>query len=237
MPRFIRALIVSGFCLTYVAPALGDTFSLYYEADGTFPEQEGWSRWTYHPDPAHVRTVADGVFSINSMASPGTADVYRVGGLDLVPGSGQLLRVDWRTRVLQQDVDDLDWFGDATMLVGRSNDQYASFNLGPAVISALTPGYSGYRVISHLEAGAWHTYSLLTDMQHYDLYVDGQLLFQDVLYTGTPETPNPRVSWGDSWSGAGSQSQWDYVRVSIVPEPGGLLIGAVAVLAFSSIGR
>jgi hypothetical protein len=172
------------------------------------------------------------------MASPDTADLYAVSASDLMPGPGEFLRVDWRMRVLQQqDEGAPDWFGDAGMHIARSYGESAPLNLAPDLISALTPGYSGYQVLSLLEPGAWHAYSFLTDMEHYDLFVDDRLVFHSALYSGEPSTPAPYISWGDPWTGAGSQSEWDYVRVSIVPEPPGVLVGILAVLALSGASR
>jgi len=237
MHCLIRLMVVSGLSLTCAAPVLANSFSLYYEADGAFPEQENWTRWIYNADPAYTRAVEGGVFRTNSLASPATGDLYSLRSSNLMPDLGEFLRVDWCMRVLQQDDTGLDWFGDAGMHIGRSYSQSVSFYMAPDSLSVLTPGASGYQILSSLEPRAWHTYSLLTNMDDYDLYVDGRFAFHSVLYTGDPDPPDTRVSWGDTWSGAGSESEWDYVRVSIVPEPGGLLLGAVAILSVSVTAR
>jgi hypothetical protein len=228
MPRFIRALIVSGFCLTCAAAALAESFFLRYDADATFPEQEGWSHWTSNPEAPVQRTVEDSVFRLNSMASPGTADLYDLRGPDLIPGPGEFLRVDWRMRVLQQADTGLDWFGDAGMAISAADYEGAFLNLAPNLVSVSAPGTQGYSVLSLLEPGTWYTYSFLTNLQQCDLFVDGRLVFHGVLYTSAPETPHPWISWGDPWSGTGSDSEWDYVQVSIVPEPGTILAALLA---------
>jgi hypothetical protein len=235
MTGFIRALTVSGLWLTCAASALADSFFLRYDGDETFPEEEGWTRSSGNqPDGKVVRTLEDGIFRINSMESFDW-DVYQLASPSLVPEPTELLRVDWRMRVLQQGATDVpDWFGEAGMYI-RVNG-YASFHLSPDSVSVRMPEYPDYQLLA-LEPGAWHTYSFLTNAQHYDLFVDGQVAFQS--NHRESETPYPIILWGDTWSGGtgGSESEWDYVQVSIVPEPGGLLIGAVAVLAFPSTGR
>jgi hypothetical protein len=232
----LRAWIVGGLLLTCATTALGDRVILRYDADdGEFPEEEGWSRSSgSYPDGKVLRTIQDGVFRINSLES-NDWDIYQVTCPDAIPGPDEFLRVDWRMRVLQQGGTDLpDWFGEAGMYI-RINGN-AAFHISPNSISVMMGEYPDYQVYP-LAATAWHMYSFLTNAQRYDLLVDGVTAFRS--NTRASEPAYPSLLWGDTWSGGtgGSISEWDYVQVSIVPEPPGLLIGAAAVLAFASIGR
>ena len=77
-----------------------------------------------------------------------------------------------------------------------------------------------------------------SDMRSYTLYLDG-IVAQTGMFTYTGVV-NSRMSWGDLVYGANSNSDWDYFRYGIVPEPSTcilLLAGLCAARAFKQKQR
>jgi len=197
--------------------AAADPFYLRYDADETFPEQEGWTRVTYGPAELIQRGVDDGIFWLDTRASELISDTYRVADPTIEPGIDEVLSVTWRMRTLETDT--THYTSDVTLNVG--NDWgFAKFYLAPGYVSAHGAGVGPPEHVYLLEVGLMHTYHFVTaDLTSYQLYVDGQLAFEDVFTWNYPGS-GPHVSFGDSALGDTSLSEWDYVEVAVVPEPG-----------------
>jgi hypothetical protein len=105
---------------------------------------------------------------------------------------------------------------DVVMMVINADDAYAQLYLREdSVVNYpdLPAPYIAYPV----SPGAFHEYRMIADMTSYQLYVDGQFAFSDVFH-GWSWTPGTKVVFGDSYIGAASVSEWDYIDVAVVPE-------------------
>jgi hypothetical protein len=195
-------------------PAGAEPYWIAYEGNN-FPENEGWSRsWgnddgQYHGTGA-VRTIADGVLTMDSLYDDRVYDYARVdryGHLD--PEPGETFIAEWRLKV---DEVTGDYYDPSVGVVGDTR---------------MTVGF-GYHydfveckyeddVFIPIESGVFHDYRFLTsDMQTYELYIDGELAREGEFWHGAGES---YMVWGDSVRGAASLAHWDYVRFGVVPEP------------------
>jgi len=213
MTKLMIVLLVAG-CAS-VAGA--EPFWIAWEGDD-YPENQGWTRYTRAGGAE--RSLENGALTLDSMADFHIVDEYLI-YRPLVPGPGELFRLEWRLRV-----DEL--LGDWDPFVGVcSEDTGAVFlNHSPDGI------YSTFEAVwIDVELGwVFHDFAFTSvDMASYQLHIDGQLV-----HTGSfMSYPSSCVFWGDATTGPSSISTWDYVRFGIVPEPGaGLLLG-VAGLAGS----
>jgi hypothetical protein len=202
----------------FVYPA--GAYYIAWEGD-CLPEDAGWERtwgdWSgqYHGTGA-VRTLADGVMTMDSLYDPGIADFAEMPG-SFNPVPGELLVMEWRLAVDQV-------VGTCDPAVGLSSDDgwavgfhytadHVEGAFDDALYAAVTPGeFHDYRVTS------W-------DMRSYDLFIDGELRHAGIFrYVAG----YPHMAWGDGAQGAASLHRWDYVRICTIPEPPCLaLCGAV----------
>ena len=204
-----------------VALALGagragaDTWWYTYEADGTYPEQEGWER-TIMGGGAQ-RWFEDGAFVLDSTGSTEPLDIYAK-GMPTLPDPNDPTHAfvcEWRLRIntivgYWSPTLFLLFQGYGDIGLGYDMDQIYSFFEG--------------EYIADFEPGVFHSYRLVTsDLETYTLAIDGT-----VVYTGEvdPWALTSVVNFGDSAEARGSLSRWDYVRygVTAVPEPGSILL-------------
>jgi hypothetical protein len=208
--------------------ASAEPFLLRYDPGYAFPEEEGWQRLTYDPEGL-LRRDTDGTFlTLDSSASDAIADSYWADGPGINPSAGEELRVTWRMQTIQTQTDNLR--SDVTLLLSRSEPtpSYVELFLGPDYVSE---GYGpdGHPVHVYSFSPGLHDFELVSnDLSSYALCIDGAVAFTGEL--GRPGGTGPfRVCFGDSVIGLSSISQWDYVQVAVVPEPGGLAAAAVIV--------
>ncbi len=208
-----------------------------YLYDGNdYPENEGWTRYTYDPNSQLDRGVRDGIFTLDTLASGLIYDYYVVTDPALTPGTGQTLLASWRMRVTDGATG---WYWSDTMVVIENEaEEHASFYIGTDFISEL----GDINIPPHLlpiEPQVWHTYLFVSDdLLSYRFYVDGVFAFESWLHGGS-WSEGPAVAWGDAGQGAvSSRSEWDYVQVQVVPESSVLTSIAVlfAVTGFRSRG-
>jgi hypothetical protein len=207
--------------LVLVSGAAAEQFWCEYDpSSGLYPEECGWDRLVM--GGGDQRSLDGGVLTLDSSAGPGVIDCYGISHpVDLGPGESFV--VEWRLRVDEVD--------------GAAH---------PPVKPAITVGFNGYgwatfayaegSLSSELESTwidfdpyVFHDYSLTTsDLLTYTLSIDGS-----VAHSGRLVTPcfNSAVDWGDKATGATSVSEWDYVRLGVVPEPSGALLITSACLA------
>jgi hypothetical protein len=211
-----RILTVLGFVSLCASMAPASQFYLRYDADETFPEQEGWTRYTYGPGHLIERGVTDGIFWLDTRASHLISDTYRVTDPAIEPGTEELLRVTWRMRTVETDTSY--YFSD--VLLSVANDWgFAKFYLAPGFVSAQGADVGMPEHIYPVEVGLMHTYRFVTtDMVSYQLYVDDQFAFEEV-FTWNYPVSGPYVAFGDGDQGNTSLSEWDYVAVAVIPEP------------------
>jgi hypothetical protein len=195
----------------FAAPA--GAYYISWEGD-CLPEEAGWTRswgdWSghYHGTGA-VRTIADGVMTMDSLYDEGIADLaemYR----PFNPAPGELLVMEWRLAVDQvvggyPGDPGIALFSDDWWRISFQWDEDSLFSLAdPELHVAVAPGeFHDYRITS-------------SDMRTYDLFVDGQSLHQGSFrYGGGTST----LAWGDGTQGVASLHRWDYVRIYTIPEP------------------
>ena len=204
-----------------VVPALADTWWYTYEADGTFPEQQGWTR--YVMGGGAQRWFEDGAFVLDASADPGIADFYAK-GMPSLPDPNDPTHAfvcEWRLRVDSVT-------GWVSPDIGFMFEGYGDIFLGYQMGRIYSFHETEY--IADFEPGISHSYRLVTsDMVSYTLAIDGA-----VVYTGevSPWAPGSGVTFGDNATGSASLSRWDYLRYGVIaiPEPGSILLCVTAVL-------
>jgi len=211
-----------------VVPAVADTWWYTYEADGTYPEQEGFERNTM--GGGAQRWFEDGAFVLDTWADPGIADFYAK-GMPSLPDPNDPTHAfvcEWRLRV-----DSVSGGSNPTLflLFEGYGDIFLGYQIGR--IFSLHEGH----FIADFEPGVFHTYCLTTtDMDSYALAIDGT-----VVYIGevNPWAPASVVQFGDSATATASVSRWDYLRYGViaVPEPGSILLCVAAALGLRNRSR
>jgi hypothetical protein len=206
-----------------VSPGMADGFDYLYTAD-RFPESEAWWRHTNDPFQRIRRGIDNGVFWLDTRASLSISDLYKFEDLALEPSGGEPLRITWRMRTLETNT-----FGvqsDVALAFRNSAGDYVQFFLAPEFVFERGSGPPGapqhlYRIAPQ----AFHTYVFETpDGQSYDLNVDGEFAFEGIFQSWS-RPGAPQVVFGDTIHGNWSLSEWDFIRIQLVPEPGsGLLV-------------
>ena len=167
-----------------------------------FPEQELWQRYTR--GGGAERTLADGLMTLDGMASGAIVDEYRWDTpFTLAPG--QYLRGEWRFRI----EDAAGPIGDPGFIVDAGVHGLVILTYTEDSISSLFEGW-----IANFAPGVFHKYTLTSwDLSTYQLRVDGQ-----VVHTGGfgGSSDQPGVCWGDLVEGGASLSEWDWVRFGVV---------------------
>jgi len=222
-----RALV--SLILLVLATSLGraDSFYLRYDADETFPEQEGWTRYWDDPDGELVRTIEDGIFRLDTRGSSAIFDLYRVISDAFDLEGGERLEVTWR----MQTVETSGSYGrsDVIVLIVNKDHAYAEFFLGRDFVSEDEELGGEPEHFYNVDPGVPHVLEFVTDdMSDYELFVDGDFAFRG-LFHGYAWHAVPRVSFGDAMIGRTSLSEWDYVEVAVVPEASSSVLGAALV--------
>ena len=220
-------LLALGLLVCVVGAGRAAPFHLRYDADGTFPEEEGWHREFSDPTGELQRSALDGTFHLNTLASPGIYDFYMLSDPRLQPGPDEWLEVNWR--MLTRSADAPNTISDVEVAIINGDQEYAQFFLGPDFVSG--PGFPGIdpHYVYPLDAEVWHEYSFVSaDLQSFELYVDGELAIASS-FVGISWTPGPTVAFGDTGIGLVSDSLWDFVEVQVVPEPSTVSLLAVLV--------
>lgn len=190
------------------AAARASPYWIAYEGD-EFPENAGWTRHNFGDGPA-VRSIADGIFTIDSLWSPNISDFYEI-DRQMNPDPGELFVAEWRLRVVEEYGSPLSG-GDAIVAVAgdEGNDLGLEYR-----VDEIHSTYDSW--IIPIEPLIFHDYRLTTaDMVNYSFYIDGTLAL-----AGTFEPATLNVSFfafGDGVNGRRSLTEWDYVRFGVVPE-------------------
>jgi hypothetical protein len=216
--RVITTLIL----LTFAAGAAAEQFWIEYDAScGQFPEECGWTRTTH--GGGAVRSLADGVLTLDSMASPLISDYYKI-ERPITPGPGEMFVATWRMCVAQES-GFWEW-----LAAVKADDGYLVM-LAYKTDQMWSLDEQWYYPIA---PGAFHTYRLESaDLDTYSLWIDECCVHTGVF--GGPFEPIPHVDFGDLGYGSNTLSltQWSYWGFGIVPEPGAMaLLLACACLGF-----
>lgn len=176
-----------------------------------YPENEGWSRGHHDPDQQADRSLADGVMTLDGLASIEITDFYDM-SRPLNPEPGEEFVMQWRLRVNELIANPLSPY-DPGLNVFSDDDWALTFWIGFDRIRSLHED-----VVIPFTPGVFHAFEVRSaDMRTYELRIDGA-----VVYAGSWWEPTFRrssVSWGDFIFGGASNSDWDYFRFGVVPEP------------------
>ncbi len=201
--RLTIALLAAGLCAC-LAPA--EPYWVSYDADdGRFPEEVGWTRHTH--GGGAVRSLADGILTLDSTASSMICDYYEMDH-PTTPGPGETFVAEWRVRVAQHSGfwEALTYVrGDAgdDVLLGYTMDHLRSWDEGWSVPIA---------------PGLFHTYRLESaDLHAYSLWIDSAYVRSGV-FEG-PGAPIPWALFGDISYGTTpcvSLTEWDFFSFGVV---------------------
>jgi hypothetical protein len=210
------AILAAGLCVCLVQ---AEQFWISYDAAcGQYPEQVGWTRTT-HAGGA-VRSISDGILTLDSTADPMIEDCYRI-DRPITPGPGEMFVAEWRVCVAQQS-------GYWEVLAGAQADDGGQVVLDykEDYVRSFWDGWS-----LPIASGAFHTYRLeSTTMHDFSLWIDGTYAHSGAF--DRPGPPIPFVAFGDASYGAStSLTEWEYFRFGVVPEPGAIAL-AFAVCAY-----
>ena len=209
-----------------------EEFYLRYDAND-FPENEGWERQFSDPGGQIEREIDSGIFRLDTRASTSLYDFYAIQSptFDLLPG--EELRVSWR----METVDTQTTYGLSDVAVGITNSTsaFTKFYLAPDFVSEDEELGGDPEHVYAFDQGVPHSFLFVTsDMQEYDLFVDGVFAFHGALHGNALIGPL-HVWFGDTTVGRSSLSRWGWIEIAVVPEPhAGLLlvVGGVAGLAW-----
>ncbi len=214
-----KRILFCALVLCWVPSAQGESvFSLRYDARFQYPESLGWQR---HHSSGVTRTLGSGVLRVSA---DDAFDFYTIQSDAFSLADGESLVVRWRMRTLEGGKTGP---GQVTLAIHNESAESAWFTLSEGFVAdtALMTGPI------FVETGVFHEYEFRTDdMSDYTLMVDGELAI-DGTFSPSPGTPDSNsVSWGDSFIGSGAQSiaEWDFVEVTVVPEPGAAMVLLVA---------
>jgi hypothetical protein len=235
--RYWRALLALAVGISAASPlASAEPFLLRYDADYTFPEQQGWRRTTYDPDGLLVRELDGTLFTVDSSASVSISDLYWADGSVLDVSAGEQVRIRWRMQTLETDGTE-HWQSDVTLTLLDAGLNYAELDLGPGYVSG-GYGQGGDPLHVYPFSRGLHDFELRSDLLSYALYVDGVAAFTGTLDGGLPEEGPFQVCFGDTYSGRSSVSQWDYMEAAVVAEPDEVsVLGAVLLVVATGLRR
>jgi hypothetical protein len=199
-----------------VASAVADEYWVSYQGND-YPENEGWAR-TF-TDGGAIRRLEDGALVLDSLRSVMIVDFYEM-SRPIDPDPGELFVMRWRLKV-----DNVPQREDPSVVAFSDTFTGVAFEFSESyVLSTLEQGVS-----APFEPNVYHAFEFTSrDMTTYELAVDGvPTLVGEFRPIGNPS----RVAWGDGVQGTASISRWDYFEFGVVPEPGGLVFLACAMIA------
>jgi hypothetical protein len=201
---------------------MAEPFYLRYDASA-FPEAVGWDRLLNDPEQALDRSLADGNLALDTRGSLLISDLYSVSDSSIAPGSGETLDLRWRVQTLYSS----DSYGSSEVAVTILNPAraYVSLRIGPDFVAEDRFRFGYQDLIAPISIDAPHSYHVQTaDFATYSLFVDGALAFEgDFHWQAIPTGPS--IYFGDTLiGGTVSVASWDFLEVSVSPEPRSLLM-------------
>ncbi|MBU0638068.1 MAG: hypothetical protein KKB50_04325 [Planctomycetes bacterium] len=226
----MRYVLFVTLVLAAAATAAADPFYLRYDPDeGRFPEQEGWGRYWDDPEDKLIRSVDNGVFRLDTRGSVAISDLYEAVSDAFILEPEEELHVRWRMETVETGT----FMETADVVVGIVNkdSEAVEFFLAPDFVSVDVVPPPGAEHFYTIEPGVVHSYEFVTpDMWEYDLYVDDQFAFHGA-FDGYAWRECPRIGFGDAIRGLSSLSEWEYVEIAVVPEPGTWVLALLATAA------
>jgi hypothetical protein len=217
-----RMIILPVLLFALAPPLRAEPYWVAWEGND-FPENEGWRRRVNGEGPA-MRTLADGIMTIDGLWSTQVDDFYRM-ERTLDPDPGELFVMQWRLRVHEVIGSPLTLY-DPGVTVYSDDDWTVSLLFGTDFIRSFHE-----RLEIPMQPAVFHTFEFHSrDMRSYELLLDGALIHVGSFWE--PTFTQSRIDWGDLARGSASLSDWDYFRFGVVPEPtAGLLILALLLSA------
>ncbi|MBI5866501.1 MAG: hypothetical protein HZB38_18690 [Planctomycetes bacterium] len=216
MGKLARSAMLAAWLALAAAAAHADQYWVAYEGND-FPENQGWERHYYAPQPS-IRTIVDGSLRLDSRDNFQTYDFYEI-DRQINPGSGELFISEWRVRTLEND----GILGDPGIVIAPDQEGTLALQFFPDHVVSRREGWS-YPISS----GSFHNYRLeSSDMVAYALWIDGALAISGQWDLNSVN--RSLFNFGDGIQGVRSLSEWDYVRFGVIPEPeSAVLVGCVA---------
>jgi hypothetical protein len=204
----VKSVIVAiGLAALFAAPAWPEQYFVGYEANGVYPEAEGWTRYAYLGGA--TRYFDEGALVLDAGGNTTIGEGYawfRPGELD--PGSDEVFVAQWRLRV-----DQLQGLVDPVVAVYSDESRAATFDFSLNRVHVPGAGF-----VATFAPGLFHLYEFRSaDMLRYDLFLDGTLVYSGDFTS--PALNTSFVAWGDGTLGAASVTRWDYFRFGVTPEP------------------
>lgn len=201
------------YVLAAASPAMALPFWIAWEGDD-WPENQGWTRDHGPGSTGDVRTLQNGVLTLDGLANAGPEYDYVYmepsNGIHLAPG--ETFVAEWRVRVV--GVEGYPW--DAGVVFISDDGWGAAFDFSTAGVAG---GYEHNWYVPFVP-GVWHSFRLLSgDFETYTLMMDGGVVREGVW---NYVLPGPWASWGDGAIPPSSTSDWDYLRFGVTPEVGSL---------------
>jgi hypothetical protein len=226
-PAALLASLASLAIVLSPLPAAATPYWYAWEGDD-WPENQGWTCDIYANGPGDVRTLADGLMTLDGLGPQATWDAYQIyPGAAVEPGAGESFVMAWRLRV-----DAVNGPGGRDPMVGLYSDDGWGVSLMYSVGSVQST-YEGATIA--IAPGSYHAYVLRTeDMRTCALSIDGVLVRVGAFHYGGGDAI---VGWGDGGAFSKSLSVWDYYRCGIVPEPGARALLVMLGIAAARVRR
>jgi hypothetical protein len=184
-----------------------------YEGD-VLPTDAGWASTADQPDPlVYTESVANGIFTVDATATGG-ATVYYDRDLTF---SQDDVAIEWRSQTSNDDGGSLfgfyvwgEEFASAVEMVWYADELHAYFD------------DDGIAPVEHFQAAlseGFHVFRLESTDSLFSLSVDGNVIASVELQSPVGVSSQVRFGLGKSGFSVPTKSQWDYVRISEVPEP------------------
>ncbi len=228
MPLLTLGLFL--FALSGVSRA--DQYWVAWEGND-FPENEGWERSHYVNGPPAIRTLADGIMTLDGMESVEVTDMYRM-YRPLNPGPGEEFVAQWRLRVNANGNPTFPY--DPGVAIYGDNYEHVLLVFGVNEFYSILE-----RRFASFDQDMFHTWAFRSsNMGTFSLALDDTVVYAGVFAQAV--AVGGRISWGDLVYGSNSLSEWDYFRYGVVPEPTSCfsllaLLGFVAAQPLRRLGR
>lgn len=202
------------------ATATATPYWVSYEGND-FPETEGWER--IYGGGGSNRSILNGSLVLDSLASDQIYDCY-FWRQQINPGAGETFVCEWRMLVVSNQGPDLD--EEVTIAPDGAG---IAIGIGASSILSWREGWS-----MPITPAVFHSYRIeSTDMLHYSLYIDDSYAMDGLWDLNSLN--KSYVVFGDTFSGGTitPDSEWDYVRFGVIPEPTALqlvVVGAYLVI-------
>ncbi|GMU82606.1 MAG: hypothetical protein AMXMBFR47_24770 [Planctomycetota bacterium] len=206
----LMPLLTLGFLLSALSGvSRAEQFWVAWEGND-YPENEGWERSHYVNGPPAIRTLADGIMTLDGMESVEVTDMYRM-YRPLNPGPGEEFVAQWRLRV--NVIGNPNFPYDPGVAIYGDNYEHVLLVFGVNEFYSILE-----RRFTSFDKDMFHTWELRSsNMGTFSLALDNTVVYAGAFAQAV--AVGGRISWGDLVYGSNSVSEWDYFRFGVIPEP------------------